>query len=49
MLVMRLALSAIAMALGYSEQSVFTRWFRRSYGGTPLPYCPQNVMAAPVI
>jgi AraC-like DNA-binding protein len=46
-LVTRLALSAVAVALGYSEQSVFTRSFRRWYGGTPLRYCPQNVMAAP--
>ncbi len=37
------------MALGYSEQSVFTRSFRRCYGGTPLRYCLQNVMAAPLI
>jgi AraC-like DNA-binding protein len=35
-LVTRLALSAVAVALGYSEQSVFTQAFRRWYGGTPL-------------
>jgi AraC-like DNA-binding protein len=32
----RLPLSEVSEALGYSEQSVFTKAFRRWYGGTPL-------------
>ena len=32
----RLPLSEVSEVLGYSEQSVFTKAFRRWYGGTPL-------------
>ena len=42
----RLPLSEVSEALGYSEQSVFTKAFRRWYGGTPLRFRSQKVAVA---
>ena len=42
----RLPLSEVSEALGYAEQSVFTKAFRRWYGGTPLSFRAQDVALA---
>ena len=39
----RLPLSEVSEALGYAEQSVFTKSFRRWFGGTPLSFRAQDV------
>lgn len=44
----RLPLSEVSEALGYSEQSVFTKAFRRWYGGTPLRCRAEGAPPVPV-